>query len=116
MSTCQVVPRERCDCVGAVTCRHRFLLGATATGELGILRVSRAVGLRAACGLLVVVTTLPARAQTCTEPPDGMRGWWPGDQHSLSIVPPYDEGVLIGGAGYTFRRARVSMAGSVGER
>jgi hypothetical protein len=62
MQTSRVVLRERCNCSGVLTRRRRFLLGATATRELGVPALARVVRLAATCGLLVALTAPPAFA------------------------------------------------------
>jgi len=63
MQTCQVILRVRCAPVTVFAHRRRFLLGATASGGLGIARLARVVRLAAACGLLVALSAPPGRAQ-----------------------------------------------------
>jgi len=64
MQTRQVVLRECCALVTVFARHRRFLLGATATRELGIPPLARAVRLVAVCGLLAALSARAVWAQT----------------------------------------------------
>jgi hypothetical protein len=56
--------------------------------------------------VLCALLASPAAAQTCIEPPSGLRGWWPGEGDSIDLQSGL-HGVALNGAGYG--------AGMVGE-
>src|SRR3984893_3200787 len=61
-------------------------------------QLSPAVLATAACGLVLALTALPARAQTCVPQPPGMIAWWPLDNSPNDVVgtnnPPPSAGAV----------------------
>ena len=47
---------------------------------------SKYIGLLAVFLALLFATTPPLSAQTCTNPPAGLVGWWSGDGHFFDLV------------------------------
>jgi Concanavalin A-like lectin/glucanases superfamily len=62
------------------------LLSQAAKFTLFPLMVERPRTLAAACGLLVLLTGLPAYAQPCAPPPSGMVAWWRLDETGGTAV------------------------------
>jgi hypothetical protein len=55
----------------------------------------------------VLMSARPALASTCTVPPHGMVGWWPGDGNAKDITPHDHDGTLQGA---TFTSGEVGQA------
>src|ERR1043166_567128 len=62
--------------------------------------------LAALCGLVAVLSALPAHAQTCAPRPAGLVAWWPGDGNARDIIGGRN-GTLVGG---TYGAGKVSQA------
>ena len=59
---------------------------------------------------IILMTAVPASAQSCTPPPSGMISWWPGDGNANDLIGDND-GQLIGDA--TFAAGLVGGAFSL---